>query len=59
MFTQGRSGSTVSGALILQQHPYCGMYIDELVWVVYRKKLQDEKDKDHQVAPRPSLYPKP
>jgi hypothetical protein len=32
--SQGRSGSTLTGTMMLEQHPACGFYIDELVMVV-------------------------
>lgn len=40
----------MSGALMLEKHPYCGMYIDELVWLVYRTKAAKEEDSNQQVA---------
>eukprot|EP00281_Chroomonas_sp_CCMP1168_P014825 CAMPEP_0206218702 /NCGR_PEP_ID=MMETSP0047_2-20121206/3935_1 /ASSEMBLY_ACC=CAM_ASM_000192 /TAXON_ID=195065 /ORGANISM="Chroomonas mesostigmatica_cf, Strain CCMP1168" /LENGTH=765 /DNA_ID=CAMNT_0053641213 /DNA_START=166 /DNA_END=2460 /DNA_ORIENTATION=+ len=50
LLSQGRSGSTVSGALVLEKHPYCGMYIDELVWLVYRNGIAKETDADQLTA---------
>ncbi len=32
--SQGRSGSTLTGTMMLQQHPACGFYLDELIMVV-------------------------
>ena len=46
----------MSGALMLEKHPYCGMYIDELVWLVYRTKAAKETDEDQQVCGMKHLW---
>jgi hypothetical protein len=37
--SQGRSGSTLTGTMMLEHHPACGLYLDELVMVVSARAL--------------------
>ena len=50
LMSEGRSGSTVAGALLLEHHPYCAQYLDELVWLVFRQHLASSEDSDRDVA---------
>ena len=34
--SQGRAGSTITGNTMLRSHPYCGIYLDELMAGVFR-----------------------